>query len=771
MLSLTGGEETQVTPVQSQNLDLVSLSNHQNNQNLDSIQPHTMEIEMVYSGMIQQIKELGTFCRGNWATLSEKINDLQTRNTTIEVAVTELVTKDIETTKLINEQIQIIEAASQTFSWLKLNIEEIRIDHDTRLKSMKDWIQKISQENDKSLILTDIRKINIARELMEDRVNKLHGKYEGMQSNVSCIRNSTGNLNSKVDELEAISKKTLQNLNALEDKLLLTESRVKETQKRQESLEILEEKLREKDRNVQTIEESFENLKKKVGKLEEELRKHSSSGISKNEKSLLSKLDLDVTMLKDKTTSMEVLVDHLNDITYEDFARRFKKEVIESTDTHFSKLAKEVKQLEDATETQRRTNDSIQKNLLELKKKVDVEALRTQDTKHVQISEDKWKENELKFDEISSNLEILSKKIKTQEGDILGLSANVYDYSFKEMATSFEERMDNKILPIRQQIKELHQHIKCMEKNNIEENHSNILIDKIQKMVELKLNSYTSSIDQKFINLGYSKTGNLEVPTESMDGKQILYKAGDEIVDPNCILPSIDGTFRLREGTRFRIQQEDHQSLKYADKPNIKFQNRGNENSLKESNTQKKCRYNDTCPEAGCPYAHTRKTCGGFRDCKKPNCKRRHHPDRDNMREKTMINTRQSEVVIKKKNKHNDNLFPYPKTPTGMLYPHQFPLRKDKGSHNSYISLGKTNSYNSRENPSKGSGRKEKADQRRQNNIYSNYIEKDMPVPRTNPQHHITSNGGRIRIYPTTFRRDDTKYYPQYPPSQEGYWQ
>ena len=67
--------------------------------------------------------------------------------------------------------------------------------------------------------------------------------------------------------------------------------------------------------------------------------------------------------------------------------------------------------------------------------------------------------------EIASSIDNLYKKTKQHDGDILTLSENVYDYSFKEMAASFDERMDNRLSNVKTQIIELTQQVQNAIKN------------------------------------------------------------------------------------------------------------------------------------------------------------------------------------------------------------------------------------------------------------------------------------------------------------------
>jgi len=73
------------------------------------------------------------------------------------------------------------------------------------------------------------------------------------------------------------------------------------------------------------------------------------------------------------------------------------------------------------------------------------EILKAQDLKHVQWTEERWSRTEPKLTGLDTNLEVLVKKFRQHDSDILGLSGNVYDYSFHKMASSFDERVDNRL--------------------------------------------------------------------------------------------------------------------------------------------------------------------------------------------------------------------------------------------------------------------------------------------------------------------------------------
>ncbi len=292
-----------------------------------------MEIETIYGGMVKQIRDLGDFCRGNWACLTQKISAIQERETSVEEAVSELIRKDIETTKIVKDQIMIIESTARALNWFRTNLEDTRAEQNSNFKRITDWIQTFEHGNHSEQIHNDVRQLNVATGLIEDKINQVRGNYETLQTANTNMKAQMNSLNSKVKEAEALSKSNSTNMNNMEDRLLLVESRIKEMLKRQNELGALDEKVREKGRNILIVEEEIEKIKNKYGKLEEKLSKSNGSKLSKGEKSFLNDLEVDIVLLKEKTQSMETILNHLNEVTNEDFVKRFKKEIIDNTDS------------------------------------------------------------------------------------------------------------------------------------------------------------------------------------------------------------------------------------------------------------------------------------------------------------------------------------------------------------------------------------------------------------------------------------------------------
>ncbi len=105
---------------------------------------------------------------------------------------------------------------------------------------------------------------------------------------------------------------------------------------------------------------------------------------------------------------------------------------------------------------------------------------------------------------LNDTLDELLRKLKQHDIELLHLSDNVFDYSYKEMASNFEERVDNRLTTIKQQIQEMVQSISNLNKLKREDEPLATLTEKIQKMVERRLECFTVKVDQKLISLAYS---------------------------------------------------------------------------------------------------------------------------------------------------------------------------------------------------------------------------------------------------------------------------
>jgi len=660
------GEVAQYQPVQSRNLDIVTFSGQSNAQNPSDSR---MNIESIYGTMIKNIKDLGEFCKNSWSTVDTRIGNVEGRTVTLEEAVTALVSKDSDTTKIISDQFQFAENTVQALNWLKNSYEQSKTETQLHIQKLTDWLSNFkSEQEDISRLNQDVRALNVAKELSEDKLQLILNKSEGTTNEINQIKSQQAILLSKINDIESSSKKTILSTNAVEDRLQILEKKFKETLKTQDLVNKLEPLIREHGQDLLILGEDLNKLKKTIDTLEEKANKNGRK-LTKNEKSLIDEIDTTVICLKEKFSAMETLVEHLNDVKFEDFARRFKKEIFENSDTQIARLSQSLKNLEEHSTLQSRTNDALQKNLQELKKKIDCEMLKVLDLKHIQFTEEKWNSTESKLTELSVNIEALLKKTKQHDNDIIGLSANVYDYSFHEMASSFDERVDNRLAGLKQQIKELSTQISNLNKVNLESNESNILLNKLQKLVENKLDAHSDMIDQKLTNLSKSSHLKLEPPLTTEDGKKILYKAGNHYLEPEDVKVSIDGSLHINKKCKLGLRCISR-TCKYIHDDDLIKKPSSREKPTPQRNQVLKPRYyegkltprshtyqsdwkikelcelKDQCPQSKCPFLHNRESCKGFKTCRDKYCQKRHHPSRFNLINDTKLPSQKQELII-----------------------------------------------------------------------------------------------------------------------------
>jgi len=646
MLALTEKESGQYKPAQSHNLDIVPLSNQSGP--FSNSQPSEMQIENVYGTMIQRIKDLGEFCKGSWSAVDHRISSLEEQNITVESAIRELVLKDNETTKIISNQCQFAENALLAFNWLKATLEQTQGDMKLSFNKVSEWCELNKKDYDSenlSQVVKDTRALIVSKELNDDKVLKIANNLENVSNGLDSAKNQINLLQLRLNEFEAQAKRSNSQHSTSEDRLQILETRVREIQKNQEPLVKVDQLTRENGRDLLILEEDVSKLKKSLTNLEEKTNKNQTRKMSKNEKSCFEEIEVDVIKIKERVNSLEVLTEHLNDVKYEDFARRFKKEIYENTDTQIVKVSQGLKQIEEQTNLHAKANDNLQKSLLELRKKLDHEMIKLQDINFSQANEAKWSQIDTKLAELNSNYETLLKKTQQHDHDILGISENVYDYSFKEMASSFDERVDNRLSNCKQQINTIRQQISELKKKRDEECETKILLTKINKLIENKLDAYTEVIEQRISRIANIESNNQEIPVVAENGKKILYKSGSTFLNPKDIIISNNGSlmWNKKDNNEMRGTRDDHK-IKNPSANKSK-------NQIQENPFQKRCIYDNTCPTTKCPYIHTKKVCGGFVSCKKQGCQRRHHPDRVVTNNKREDNHRK---------KFNDNIFPYP---------------------------------------------------------------------------------------------------------------
>jgi len=261
---------------------------------------------------------------------------------------------------------------------------------------------------------------------------------------------------------------------------------------------------------------------------------------------LLNELEVNMAGVKEKLSTIEFTVEHLNDVKFEDFEKRFKKEILQDTRSQATKINENLEQLEKKADSQAKWNENLQKNLLDLKKKLDNEMLKVLDLKLVQENEAKWKKNETKLEELSTSLENIIKKTNQQGQEILAISGEVFDYSFYEGASSFDERVENRISTIKQNIQELQKAMEKVNKNSIQETTSDSLLQSVNKIIDNKLETMNSQVKDKIKQMNDLLNKEKKITEENVE-KKIIYMAGNQVIEPEDVIQDSDGKLYLKK--------------------------------------------------------------------------------------------------------------------------------------------------------------------------------------------------------------------------------
>ncbi len=486
--------------------------------------------------------------------------------------------------------------------------------------------------------------MSLNHQILEEKFARYLSQIEDNNKLNDNLRKNLNSWNSKNTDQEATIIKLAARLDHVEDKCQILEARLKETQKGTEEIPKLRESLKENSRDYLILDESVGKLKKSVSICEEKMEKGNSKRLSKNEKTLLDKLDVELENMKSKLMEIEGTVDHLNEITFEDFAKRFKKEIIETSETNLAKISREIKALDERTTVQTKYNDNIQKNIGDLKKKLDGEILKAQDLALLKDAEERWKINEDKLSELFGNLDSMTKRITQHDVELLSLNNNVFDYSFKEMAANFDERVDNRLNGLKKQIKELTESIQRLSNTGMEQSLAETIFEKVQKLVNNKLDCYTDSVDQKLIHINNTQMKPLEASNESLTGKKIIYMAGKRVVQPNQVIASVNGSYVLKNrggGIPRKNQKSQNEpkkqkrskSLEDTRKLTFKRSERNCNLAAEATRTRRQdytqnCMYQKNCERAHCRFRHTKDACDDYYNCQSTACQKRHHPNR-----------------------------------------------------------------------------------------------------------------------------------------------
>ncbi len=432
--ALTDSENIQSKPVQSHNLDIVPVSAC-----IQGLPNSKMEIENIFHIMLKQVGTIGEMCRNNFLEAGSRLAVLEDKSNLVNAALETLVNKDEEITSMLKCQANFNEFASQALNWLRrssdlqqqtLNAEKMRsLEWEQRTNEDIRASQKFSKE---AIARTeDLRNFSFKAQLLEDQVHKLDKITETHEACINTLKFQSNTFQTRISANENSSKQMELKLIKMEDQILLLEERLKEARRTTEEIPKVRDDIKSNMRDTLILEEDVEKLKGTLHNLEDKIEKCKGKKLSQSEKSAMNSLEIETTSLQERVRSIEFTVEHLNDVKFEDFSKRFKKEVIESSDNQMSKLVKRLKELEEKNEQQKIASEALQKNMSDLRKKLEVEHGKIQDLLNIKNDSEKWKINDLKLDDAISSIEDVYLKLKQFDSELLNIQSNVFDFSFK----------------------------------------------------------------------------------------------------------------------------------------------------------------------------------------------------------------------------------------------------------------------------------------------------------------------------------------------------
>jgi len=545
------------------------------------IQNEPMELESYMSQVIKNIGAIGDFCRGQFDSISTRMTQLQDDGEVLERAVSMLANRSDAIAEVSTKNNTTMELLSQAIHQIIWKLNEID--------------KRTSQGSSDQISV--IRDLKVSKELVEDKIKKLELSVEKLNSNFVSASSLIKNLMTKNQELEDSIRESMKKGDELEDAAKVQDSKTKNLLKSLNDLGNLPEQIRAIKRDQLGYDQDLDKMNKALKKAEEKFKGLGDRQQLKSDLSKVEDLSSEVHDLKDKYGELKIMVETVNE---DAILKRLKKDLDDSNQSEFSKILKNIKNLEDDLKGHYINNDKLSKLSIDLKKKIEGEMKRIDELKSYKESENvKWNSVNENLEQTKVEIDKLSKKINSNANDVLKLEAEVFDYSFKEFTNSFNERVDNRLIPLRNEIQDMTKFI-----NKVSSSFDTPLekiLETVKKMVDNKLDGFTDSIDQKLIHLANSKNISPQVPSKSLDGKQILYKINDKVIDPDKLQASIDGKIKI-----------------------------------------KWCKFQNQCKILSCKFYHESELCPNFKNCCSPTCYFRHPCAKLEDKKKRMWNNSQS---------------------------------------------------------------------------------------------------------------------------------
>ncbi len=306
--ALTDSENTQSTPVQSHNLDIVPVS-----ASVLTNSTSKMEIETIFHTMLKQVGGIGELCRNNLMEAGSRLETLEDKSNLVNAALETLVNKDLDITNMLKCQANFNDFASQALSWLRKSYDYQQESFLTEKKRSLEWEQRINDEvrtsqkmsRDAFTRIDDLKSFCIRSQLLEDLLTKANTNIEVQESAINTLKLQSNSLQMRVTEIESLTNKLDAKINKAEDSLLVLEERMRETRKNVDEIPKLKEDIKTVMRDSLIADEDVSKLKGSIHNLSEKIDKSTNKKLSKAEKSALNTLETETVKIDERLKSVE----------------------------------------------------------------------------------------------------------------------------------------------------------------------------------------------------------------------------------------------------------------------------------------------------------------------------------------------------------------------------------------------------------------------------------------------------------------------------------
>ncbi len=325
-------EKEQSMVVQSHNLDIVPLSTTQ-------ISNHSnMEIETVFGNMLRQVSLIGDMCWNSFQEARAKLQDLEDKSNIVEKALETPVNKDQELTVIIQNQSDFNQCVSNAINWLKLTMENCTQSNQAMITKSNGWEKRIDEDikhlqllnKDQCTRVDELRGMGVKVELMNDQLRKISSSIETNNGLMNSTLTQMNSMSMRLRSLEELVQKQETRMTKIEDKASINEGKILDNQKALEEQPKQRELINSNTRDILVIDEEIAKLNKSSRLLEEKIDKNNARKLSKKDSTLLDNMESEMISCQERVRSLELVVEHLNEVRFEDFTKRFKNEILEN---------------------------------------------------------------------------------------------------------------------------------------------------------------------------------------------------------------------------------------------------------------------------------------------------------------------------------------------------------------------------------------------------------------------------------------------------------